>query len=88
MSLESDRHLDMAFVDPDYMGQGVAYALHNRVIQSAHDAGLTILKTEASLLAHPFFSRQGWQVVAPDTVVKDGVSLPRYLMQITLKEQP
>lgn len=87
MSLETDGHLDMAFVDPDYMGRGIAYVLHDRLMQSARDAGLTTLKTEASLLAEPFFTRQGWQVVAPDTVVKDGVSLPRYLMQVTLKEQ-
>jgi putative acetyltransferase len=86
MSLENDGHLDMAFVDPDYMGQGVARALHDRTMQSARDADLTQLKTEASLLAERFFTRQGWQVTAPDTVKRGGVSLPRYLMQITLKE--
>ncbi len=88
MSLEADGHLDMAFVDPDYMGLGVARALHDRLMQSARDAGLTQLNTEASPVAEHFFSRQGWQMVAPDTVVRDGVSLPRYLMQITLEEQP
>lgn len=88
MSLEADGHLDMAFVDPDYMGQGVAAALHEHLIQSAQDAGLTQLNTEASLLAERFFTRQGWQVTAPDIVEKDGVSIPRTLMQITLKEQP
>ncbi|MFT4962327.1 MAG: putative acetyltransferase [Paracoccaceae bacterium] len=86
MSLEADGHLDMAFVDPDYMGQGVAAALHNRLIQSARDAGQTQLTTEASLLAERFFTRQGWQMLAPDTVEKNGVSLPRYLMQLTLKD--
>lgn len=88
MSLEADGHLDMAYVDPDYMGQGVATSLHNRLIQSARDAGLTQLRTETSLLAERFFTRQGWQVVAPDTVTRDGVSIPRYLMQITLKDKP
>ncbi|MBV1895308.1 MAG: GNAT family N-acetyltransferase [Rhodobacteraceae bacterium] len=84
MSLEANGHLDMAFVDPDYMGQGVAYALHNRLIQSARKSGLTKLTTEASLMAEPFFARQGWQMITPDTVKRGGVSLPRYLMQIAL----
>lgn len=87
MSLEADGHLDMAFVDPDYMGQGIARALHDRLVQSAGDDGLVQLTTEASLLAEHFFARQGWQMVAPETVVKDGVSLPRYLMKKTLEVQ-
>lgn len=84
MSVEADGHLDMAFVDPDYIGQGVAYVLHDRLIQSARESGLTKLTTEASLMAKQFFIRQGWQMIAPDTVERDGVSLPRYRMQMTL----
>lgn len=88
MSLEADGHLDMAYVDPDYMGQGVAAALHDRIVQSARDAGLTQLRTEASHLAERFFTRQDWQVVTPETVTRDGVSIPRYLMQINLEDKP
>lgn len=86
MSLKTDGHLDMAFVDPDHMGQGVAVALHHNLIQSARNAGITQLHTKASHLARRFFLRQGWQVVRPETVQRDGVSLPRFVMQITLEE--
>ena len=86
MSLKADGHLDMAFVDPDHMGQGVAVALHTRLIQSARDAGLTELYTEASHLARRFFQRQGWQVTKPETIERNGISLPRFLMQISLKD--
>lgn len=86
MSLEHDGYLDMAFVDPDHMGQGVAVALHDHLIQSARNAGLDQLTTHASHLARRFFARQGWQVVRPDNVTKNGVTLPRFEMQLTLKD--
>ena len=87
MSLEKDGHLDMAFVAPEHMGQGVAGALYDQLFAKAQHRGLCRLNTEASHLARGFFARKGWQVVKPETVTRRGVSLERFRMQIEIGEK-
>ena len=59
-----------------------AYRLYNAVEEKAHNLGATILSTEASETAKPFFKRQGWSVIEEQTVVKQGgVPLTNFKMQ-------
>ena len=81
MTLREDGCIDLAFVAPDAIGQGVAKALYDDILEAAVQAGMPRLHAEASLMARPFFERQGWTVIAPETVVRDGVSLPRFRME-------
>ena len=82
MSLYLDRgYLDLAFVLPEAMGKGVATALYAVLETRARAAGLTRLTTEASLLAEPFFARQGWQIVKRQRVERLGVMIPNAVMQ-------
>lgn len=85
MSVDPDGHLDMAFVAPDYMGRGVAAALHDSLLRSARAQGLPRLTTEASHLARSFFARNGWRVVEPETVMRAGVPLERFRMDLKLE---
>ena len=80
LSLQHDGHLDLAFVRPDLIGQGVAKKLYLRIEENARAIGLTALNTDASDLAKPFFERQGWQVVATQHPVRSGVQLTNYRM--------
>ena len=82
MSLYLDRaYLDLAFVLPEAMGKGVAAALYAVLETRARATGLTRLTTEASLLAEPFFARQGWQIVKRQRVERLGVMIPNAVME-------
>lgn len=84
MTLRSDGHLDLAFVAPDTVGQGVAKALYDAILAAAFAAGMRRLTTEASLLARPFFARQGWTVLREEAVERDGVRLTRFQMELDI----
>lgn len=85
MSLDMGRaYLDLAFVLPEAMGRGVAAALYAVLEGRARAAGLDRLTTEASLLAEPFFARQGWHVLRRQEVERQGVFLRNAVMEKAL----
>lgn len=77
--------VDLAFVLPEVMGQGVAAALYAMLENRARAAGLQKLTTEASETARPFFARQGFQVLERQELVRDGVPLHNYRMEKRLR---
>ena len=82
--LPARAYLDLAFVLPEVMGRGVAGALYSVLEGRARARGLTRLETEASLLAEPFFLRQGWQVLKRQQVERLGVLLSNAVMEKSL----
>ena len=81
MSLGADGYLDLAFVLPDHRGTGVADRLYSVLEGRARARRQTRLTTHASLMAQPFFARHGWQILAPDPVMRRGVLLDRTVME-------
>jgi len=77
-------HIDLLFSHPAHARRGVAQALYQAAETQLRGAGARLVHTEASLLAQPFFARQGFMVVERQEVQRDGVSLPRALMHKTL----
>ncbi|WP_114284262.1 GNAT family N-acetyltransferase [Candidatus Halocynthiibacter alkanivorans] len=84
MTMGYDGHVDLAFVSPDYMGRGIGLALYRKLEAAARNRNLTFMTTEASLTAKPLFERQGWQVEARQSVIRNGVILPNYRMYLIL----
>lgn len=84
MSLCPTGRLDLAYVAPEWRGKGVADALHDAILVQARALKLPALTTEASLMARPFFLRMGWQMVAAQTAVRNGVSLENFRMSFAL----
>jgi putative acetyltransferase len=85
MSLDLARgYLDLAFVLPQVMGQGVADALYAVLEARARAEGLARLTTEASALARPFFARNGWALIREQQVERRGVALHNAVMEKTL----
>ena len=78
-------YLDFAYVAPEVMGKGVAATLYAVIEGRARAHGLARLETEASLLAQPFFKRQGWRLVKRQEVERDGVLIPNAVMQKRLQ---
>lgn len=87
MSLYPERsYLDLAYILPEAMGTGVAATLYAVLETRARSLGLTRLTTEASLLAEPFFRRQGWRLVQRQRVERLGVLLSNAVMEKRLDE--
>lgn len=84
MSLLETGHIDMAYVAPEQMGNGTASDLYDAIEHHARKSGLTKLTTEASHLAKPFFGKQGWQIDAAQTVIRNGIEIPNFRMFKTL----
>ena len=88
MSLEqkdTEGHIDLAFVLPEVMGQGVAPALYERIEEIAQNLHLDKLTSHASHLARPFFERIRWQVVKEQSVARGPVELTNFVMKKELK---
>lgn len=81
MSLRNDGYLDLAFVAPDQQGRGAGSALHAAVLTQARAMDLLMLSVEASLAAHRFFLRRGWQELARQTIERHGQQIENFKMQ-------
>ena len=74
-------YIDLAFVTPAALGRGVGWQLYRAVEARARKLGASVLTTDASRMAKPFFERQGWSVVVEQRVVKRGMVLTNYKMR-------
>ncbi|TDX33735.1 GNAT family N-acetyltransferase [Rhodovulum visakhapatnamense] len=84
MTLGEDGYLDFAYVAPDWTGRGIGRALLQAILREARRAGLGRLSTEASLVARPFFARHGWRETARQSVIRHGVALTNFRMEIDI----
>ncbi|MCH2075550.1 MAG: GNAT family N-acetyltransferase [Rhodobacteraceae bacterium] len=84
MSLTDAGYLDMAYVAPELRGAGVAAQLYAVILNKAHALCLAELTTHASRYAQPFFGREGWDIVVPEEVERNGVLIHRFAMKKTL----
>ena len=73
-------HLDLLFVHPRFARRGVATRLCAAVERELRAAGVSRIFTEASLAARVFFERNGFRVVAEESVECRGAYLRRYAM--------
>lgn len=67
-SLASNAEIDMLYVHPYAIGQGVASALVDALERLAKARGAETLTVDASDTAHEFFSRRGYADVRRNTV--------------------
>lgn len=81
LAIDETGYIDLAFVAPAVKGQGVAYRLYKAAEAQAIEQGLSRLTVHASLLAHPFFLRQGWTALKEEQVERHGQVLRRYAME-------
>lgn len=80
----ADDLLDLLFVHPDHMGQGVGGRLHDQVVMRARSNGLSRLRTEASHVARPFFEARGWETIRENRVQRRGVWLGNTTLHLAI----
>ena len=84
MSLDHTGYLDMGFVLPDHMGQGVAPALHTAILDIACHHQMHRLTVNASHLARRFLAKHGWQLGAAEHYAINDQHLERFAMTLNL----
>lgn len=77
-------YLDFLYVRPDARDTGAAGLLYSAALAYARAEGHRQMTTHASHLARRFLARRGWHVVAPETVVRNGVAIERFEMALDL----
>jgi putative acetyltransferase len=85
ISTSPEGYIDMLFCLPEAVGRGVAAGLYAEAERTAIARGITQLTAHASLLAQPFFERHGWVIDSHETVVRNGVEIPRAAMSKLLR---
>lgn len=85
MTLDNTGYIDLAFVRPDYIGQGVGTTLYEYLLEEARLQGVSQLHTQASEMARPFFEKLGWKLVKSQSITREGVILTNHLMETSLR---
>jgi putative acetyltransferase len=87
-SLKGADHIDLLYVHPNAVGQGVASALCDALEKLAGARGAKALTVDASDNAQEFFSKRGYVATRRNTVTVNGEWLANTTMQKTLASEP
>ncbi len=80
LSLTQLGYIDLAFVAPEFQGQGVFGLIYSEIEAIAMRQGLTYLSTHASLMAQSAFSKVGYLTENEEFVELRGQKLKRFKM--------
>ncbi|WP_437385347.1 GNAT family N-acetyltransferase [Plantibacter flavus] len=83
--VDSSGYIDMMFVSPRFLRQGVASELIAEAERRARAAGTIHLSADVSITARPFFEHHGFVVEAEQHPVRRGIKLTNYLMRRQLE---
>ena len=78
--LQATGYIDHFFVAATHARQGVGQSLMNHILNLAAQRRITRVQAQVSLSAEPFFARNGFAVMARQTVTVRGVALDNALM--------
>ena len=81
IELDADGHIDCTYVHPKFQRRGVATALYRQLETEARSRRITRLYVEASLVAEPFFDRQGFTRVEKNSVKRNDIVLRNTTME-------
>lgn len=87
-SLKDGSHVDLLFVHPSAVGQGVATALLDALEKLAAARGASTITADVSDTAQQFFTRRGYVAQRRNTVPLGDEWLGNTFMQKTLSETP
>ena len=88
ISYEPNGHIEYLYTAPNSQRYGIATALYLAAERELSDMGVKELFTEASLVAYPFFLKQGFHSVEEQLVDVRGVQFRRHAMRKVLANHP
>jgi GNAT superfamily N-acetyltransferase len=75
---EPEGELDMLFVDPSHIGEGVGAALLAHAMDLARERGQSVLRVESDPFAAAFYQHEGAVLVGTRTSASTGRELPAF----------
>ena len=81
IELEESGHIDCAYTHPNFQKCGVMSELYAYLESVAKQKGMKRLYLEASTVAKPFFEKQGFVMLHPNEIKKNGCMLVNYSME-------
>lgn len=82
LELDTDGHIDCAYVNPDFRRRGVIARLVAYATNICFAMNLPRVYVEASICAKPLFQSQGFNVLCENAVKINGVSFINYRMEL------
>ena len=88
-SLANNDYLDFLYVHKDLQRQGIADKLYSEIEREAIKKGGTVLHSDVSKTARPFFEKKGFKTLQKQTNIRQGVEIINYNMakQLCLQRQ-
>ncbi|APQ74033.1 GNAT family N-acetyltransferase [Clostridium botulinum] len=83
--LDATGYLDRLYVHKDYQGIGVATTIVSELENYAQENHISIVTTNASITAKPFFKKRGYEVVKEQFVERNGQFLKNFIMKKVLR---
>jgi putative acetyltransferase len=81
LSYTTSGYIDLLFTSPRFARRGVASQLYAQVEAELTAHAPLTLSTHASLVARPFFERQGFSVIQEEEVERGGLMFRRFVME-------
>lgn len=81
ITLANGNYIDFLYVHKNYQRQGVADSLFKHIENIARQQKQSILTSDVSKTARPFFEKQGFQIVKKQSVVRHKVELTNFKMK-------
>jgi putative acetyltransferase len=81
ITLANGNYIDFLYVHKNYQRQGVADSLFKHIENIARQQKQSILTSDVSKTARPFFEMQGFQIVKKQSVVRHKVELTNFKMK-------
>lgn len=79
-SLENNSYLDFLYVHKDYQRQGIADRLYSEIEREAIKKKATIIHSDVSKTARPFFEKKGFVTTEAQTIKIQEVEIVNYKM--------
>lgn len=77
-------YLDLLYVSPDHLRQGIATMIADDLEAHARDLGARTLNTSSTITSRPFFEKRGYQMIQKQKTERHHVIVLAYLMEKTL----
>ncbi|ACA57057.1 GNAT family N-acetyltransferase [Clostridium botulinum] len=82
--LDATGYFDRLYVHKDYQGIGVATTIANELERYAQENHISVVTTNASITAKPFFEKRGYEVIKEQFVERNGQFLKNFIMKKVL----
>jgi putative acetyltransferase len=81
ITLDNGNYIDFLYVHKNHQRQGIADSLYKNIENEARRQKQTVLTSDVSKTARPFFEKVGFEVIIKQIVVRQSVELTNFKMK-------